>query len=65
MENPPLLVLASTSVYRRDLLARLGVPFETAPPDVDETPLAGETPAATARRLAQAKARNVAARYPR
>ncbi|HSC22643.1 MAG TPA: Maf family nucleotide pyrophosphatase [Casimicrobiaceae bacterium] len=65
MENPPLLVLASTSVYRRDLLARLGVPFETARPDVDETPLAGETPAATARRLAQAKARNVAARYPR
>jgi septum formation protein len=65
MENRPLLVLASTSVYRRELLARLGVPFETARPDVDETPLDGETPAVTARRLAAAKARDVAARYQR
>lgn len=65
MENPPPLVLASTSVYRRELLARLGVLFEIARPEVDEAPLDGETPAATARRLAQAKARDVAARYPR
>ena len=65
MEKPPPLVLASTSVYRRELLSRLGVPFETAAPDVDETPLERETPAATACRLAEAKARNVAARYAR
>ena len=50
------LVLASTSPYRRDLLARLGLPFETASPAVDETPLAGESPAALATRLARAKA---------
>lgn len=63
-ENPRL-ILASTSVYRRELLARLGVPFETARPDVDETPLADEAPAATARRLAEAKARDVAKQYTR
>lgn len=63
-ENPRL-ILASTSVYRRELLARLGVPFETAQPGVDETPLSGEAPAATARRLAEAKARDVAKRYAR
>lgn len=63
MEKRPPLVLASTSVYRRELLARLGMPFETAVPDVDETPLPGETPGATAWRLAEAKARSVAARY--
>lgn len=63
-ENPRL-ILASTSVYRRELLARLGVPFEMAKPDVDETPLAGEAPAATARRLAEAKARDIAKRYTR
>jgi septum formation protein len=65
MEKPPPLVLASTSVYRRGLLARLGVPFEIARPNVDETPLDDERPAATAIRLALAKARDVAARYPR
>lgn len=65
MEKPPPLVLASTSVYRRELLARLGMPFETAAPAVDETPLEGEAPAATAWRLAEAKARSVAARYER
>jgi septum formation protein len=58
------LILASTSAYRRALLARLRVPFETADPAVDETPLAGEAPAALAMRLAQAKARTVASRYP-
>jgi len=63
MENRPPLVLASTSVYRRALLARLGLAFETAAPGVDETPLPGETPAATARRLAEAKARAIAARH--
>lgn len=58
---PPRLVLASSSPYRRDLLARLRLPFETALPAVDETPLPAEEPAALARRLAEAKARAVAA----
>lgn len=58
---PPRLVLASSSPYRRDLLARLRLPFETALPEVDETPLPAEEPAALARRLAEAKARAVAA----
>ncbi len=58
------LVLGSTSRYRRALLERLGLPFETAAPDVDETAQPGETPAATALRLAEAKARAVALRYP-
>lgn len=63
MENPPRpLVLASTSRYRQALLARLGLPFAVEAPDVDETALPGETPAATACRLAEAKARAVAAR---
>lgn len=59
----PPLVLGSTSRYRRMLLERLGLPFTVAAPDVDETPLPGEVPAATALRLAEAKARAVAARY--
>ena len=42
----PPLVLASTSVYRRELLERLRLPFEVRPPEVDETPQAGELPAA-------------------
>lgn len=60
----PALILASTSVYRRELLSRLRLPFETARPDSDETPLPGEAPAALARRLAQAKAAAVAALHP-
>ncbi|HET9668022.1 MAG TPA: Maf family nucleotide pyrophosphatase [Casimicrobiaceae bacterium] len=62
MENRPI-VLGSTSRYRKALLARLRVPFETAAPNVDESPLDGEAPAATCERLALAKARDVAARY--
>jgi septum formation protein len=61
---PRVLILGSTSVYRRELLARLKIPFEVASPDVDETPVAGEMPADLARRLALAKARAVAARFP-
>lgn len=57
------LVLASTSAYRRMLLERLHMPFETASPEVDETPLVGEPPSATADRLALAKARAVAPRF--
>ncbi len=59
------IVLASTSKYRRELLARLGLPFEVASPQVDETALPDEAPHDTARRLAEAKARAVAARFPR
>lgn len=55
------LVLASTSRYRRELLARVAPAFRTLAPAVDETPQVGESPAALARRLAQAKARAVAA----
>jgi septum formation protein len=59
-----LLVLASTSRYRRTLLAQLGLPFDMAAPDTDEAAWPGESPAATALRLAEAKARSVAARHP-
>ena len=58
------LILGSTSRYRRELLSRIGVPFETAAPQVDETPLPGETPVQIARRLALAKARAVTRRFP-
>ena len=57
------IVLASTSAYRRMLLERLQLPFDTARPEVDETPLPGEAPPATADRLAIAKAQAVAARW--
>lgn len=58
------LVLGSTSRYRRELLQRLGLPFDVDRPDVDESPLAGESPGALAARLAEAKARAVAACHP-
>ncbi|TSE27937.1 Maf family nucleotide pyrophosphatase [Tepidimonas aquatica] len=61
---PRPLVLASTSPYRRELLARLRLPFDTVAPQVDETPHAGEPPAALARRLAAAKAEAVARQRP-
>ncbi len=61
---PPALVLASTSRYRRELLGRLRIPFEVSSPDVDETPLPGESPADLALRLAALKARAVARRRP-
>ena len=61
---PRRLVLGSTSPYRRDLLARLRIPFEVAAPDVDETPHPHETPQQLACRLAMTKARTVAARFP-
>ncbi len=62
--SPRVLVLGSTSRYRRELLSRLNVPFDVAAPDVDETPLPGEQPAILARRLALAKAQAVAAKFP-
>jgi len=64
MTRPLQLVLGSTSRYRRELLERLRLPFDVCAPDVDETPLPGEAPAALAVRLALAKARDVAAKFP-
>jgi septum formation protein len=61
---PRTLILASTSRYRRELLNRLGLPFEVHSPEVDETPVSGETPLALAQRLALAKAHAVAAKFP-
>lgn len=57
-------MLASTSPYREALLERLGLPFTTAAPAIDETPRPGEVTADTAVRLAEAKARAVAATHP-
>jgi septum formation protein len=58
------LILASGSAYRRELLSRLGLPFEAISPDIDETPLPGEAPEATALRLAREKAAAIARRHP-
>ncbi len=58
------LLLASSSIYRKELLSRLGLPFETASPDIDETPRPGESAAQTSLRLAEAKARELASRHP-
>ncbi len=58
------IVLASTSRYRRELLARLGLPFDVASPGVDESALPGEAPDRLAARLALAKAQAVAATMP-
>lgn len=57
MSHP--LILASSSRYRRELLERLGVPFETTSPDIDESSLPGETPRETALRLSLLKVREV------
>ncbi|WP_081992748.1 Maf-like protein [Collimonas arenae] len=63
---PPLprLILGSSSKYRKELLSRLQIPFEVMAPDIEEAPLPGETPEATALRLALAKARAVALAVP-
>jgi septum formation protein len=60
----PEIVLASSSPYRRELLARLRIPFVTCSPQVDEDPLPEEKPRATAERLAARKARAVAVQFP-
>ena len=57
----PRLILASTSRYRREMLQRLGLPFDVARPDVDETAHAGESAISLAIRLGRAKAQAVAA----
>ena len=63
MTHAPL-ILASGSRYKRELMARLSLPFTTHSPDIDETPLPGESASATALRLAAQKARAIAALHP-
>lgn len=58
------LILASSSPYRRELLQRLGLTFQSIRPDVDETPYPNESPISLAHRLAEAKARSVAKNFP-
>ncbi|OAN18357.1 septum formation inhibitor Maf [Photobacterium jeanii] len=58
------LLLASTSPFRKSLLEKFGYPFDTASPDTDETPLAGETASALVTRLAEQKAKACAADHP-
>lgn len=60
----PTLILASSSQYRRELLSRLGVPFTTSSPDIDESALPGETPRETALRLSKLKALKMAEENP-
>lgn len=62
--NSQPLILASTSPYRSELLTRLQIPFHTASPEVDETPLQGESAKQTSWRLSRAKAQAVAKQYP-
>ena len=63
MPAPPRLILASTSRYRSELLARLRLPFDVVAPGVDESPWPDEAPRALAERLALAKAQAVAAQH--
>lgn len=58
------LILGSSSKPRQDLLNRLQIPFAVAAPNVDETPLPGESPEQLVMRLAEAKARKIAEQYP-
>jgi len=61
---PQKLILASTSPYRRELLGRLGLPFEVADPQTDECALPDEAPETLALRLSEAKAKAVAGNFP-
>ncbi|MDO6440692.1 nucleoside triphosphate pyrophosphatase [Marinobacter sp. 2_MG-2023] len=63
LRNP--LLLASSSRYRKELLTRLGLPFSSASPDIDESPLDGEAPEDLAIRLATSKAKALASAYPK
>ncbi|SFC52205.1 MAF protein [Marinospirillum celere] len=60
----PELLLASSSPYRRQLLEKLGLPFHTASPDIDESPQADETPSQLVERLAISKAKALAGSHP-
>jgi septum formation protein len=64
LKSPSSLILASTSVYRRELLARVQIPFECRSPGTDEAPRPGEDAITLVARLAQAKARAVAVQQP-
>lgn len=64
MSEQPCLILASGSRWRRQLLERLGIPFNWASPDIDETPRPEESPAALVHRLAMSKALRLAPDYP-
>ncbi len=64
MSTQPELILGSTSIYRRELLERLKIPFRVEAPDIDETPLQNETPQQLVERLSIEKARTVAAKNP-
>ncbi|ALQ50213.1 Maf family protein [Nitrosomonas ureae] len=63
-DSTPQIILGSSSIYRKELLQRLQICFETSNPQIDETPLINESPRQTAARLAEAKARAVATIYP-
>lgn len=63
--NPPQLILASSSIYRRELLERLQLSFTCISPDVDESALNGELPQETALRLAREKALKIAIDHPK
>ena len=60
----PQIILASSSVYRKELLARLHLPFIAVAPDINESPMESESPEQTAMRLAKEKAEAIALRYP-
>jgi septum formation protein len=64
MTSQPDLILGSTSIYRRELLERLKIPFRVEAPDIDETPLDNETPQQLVERLSIEKARSVARNNP-
>jgi septum formation protein len=64
MTTQPELILGSTSIYRRELLERLKIPFRVEAPDIDETPLQNETPQQLVERLSIEKARFVASNNP-
>nr|VFK39251.1 MAG: MAF protein [Candidatus Kentron sp. TC]VFK52128.1 MAG: MAF protein [Candidatus Kentron sp. TC]VFK55040.1 MAG: MAF protein [Candidatus Kentron sp. TC] len=61
--NRPRVILASTSVYRRNLLSRLNIPFETESPTTDERPLPEESPEQLVHRLSAAKAQSIQSDY--
>ena len=64
MTSRPELILGSTSIYRRELLERLKIPFRIESPDIDETPQENETPQQLVERLSVEKARSVASNNP-
>ena len=60
MSESRRLILGSSSIYRKELLERFGVPFQCVSPDIDESPRTGEAPNALVRRLSESKAEAVA-----